>query len=615
MNSDFNQIKRVVVYRIGSLGDTLVVLPAFHLVRRAFPEAHITLLTNIPVAAKAAPMEAVLGRGNFYDDVIRYSVSLRDVRGLRELSRQLIDGNYDCLVYLAIPKGGVFTSIRDYLFFRSCGIRQIIGIPFSKRGLQWQPIPGSELYTSETVRTLECLQALGAVDLRDGKCWDLQLTDAETGAAEMQIGQHAIPQPFLAASVGTKIQPNDWEEPNWKNLFGRLAAEYPGLPLVLLGAGEERERCERLMEIWNGPKANLCGLTSPRVSAAILRGAAVMICHDSGPMHLAAAAGVPCVAIFSARNPPGVWFPRGEQHTILYHRTPCWGCRLTVCVQEKKACILSITVDEVFGPVVKQLARRGISPRNESAQRAGTTAVREGLASGIRSWSPPDSGKAPRGLSRSEHGLKLGSSFSKIGGDARFHPVPMEEARVRILAVMGRAGRVPPSDFRYIIHVENGTHDGNRTIVVDLFSELCRATEQNDLWLLTVGKPVAVKLADLTEEAGIAERVVELHGMSHEDLCALYSAAEFSLLPSFQEGFLSSLIGAQACGCPVIGTGGPPLHEIGDDGVIRLDPSDLWSSLENLLNVLYAGKDGREPMVRRGLANAALHTSGNAVEP
>ena len=144
-------------------------------------------------------------------------------------------------------------------------------------------------------------------------------------------------------------------------MMARLSAAYPRLPLVMFGSEDERERSGRLLAAWKGSKANLCGVTFPRVSAAVLRSAAVMVCHDSGPMHLAATMGVPCVAIFSARNPPGVWYPRGDGHSILYHRTPCWGCKLTLCVEEKKACILSITVEEVLTAIRKQLERRGIA--------------------------------------------------------------------------------------------------------------------------------------------------------------------------------------------------------------------------------------------------------------
>jgi len=352
--------KRVVVYRIGSLGDTLVALPAFHLVRQVFPQAHITLLTNVPVNAKAAPMSVILQNTNLHDDTLSYPTSLREASKILALRKTLRAGRYDCLVYLTEPKGGFLTSIRDYLFFRLCGIRKIIGIPFSRRTHRPIPVPGSELFMSETGRVLECLRKLGSVDVADPKWWDLRLTPAEISEAEMVLHHHAITGRFLAASVGTKIQPNDWEEHNWKHLTERLAAEFPDLPLVLFGANEERDRCDRLMEIWKGPKANLCGVTSPRVSAAILRSAAVMVCHDSGPMHLAATMGVPCVAIFSARNPPGVWYPRGNNHTVLYHRTPCWGCKLTMCTEHGKACILSITVEEVHAAVRKQLERGGI---------------------------------------------------------------------------------------------------------------------------------------------------------------------------------------------------------------------------------------------------------------
>jgi ADP-heptose:LPS heptosyltransferase len=72
-------------------------------------------------------------------------------------------------------------------------------------------------------------------------------------------------------------------------------------------------------------------------------------------MHLAAAVQTRCVAVFSARNPPGVWFPYGTQHRVLYRRVDCEGCRLNTCIVQKKKCILSITVDEVLAQVVSVL--------------------------------------------------------------------------------------------------------------------------------------------------------------------------------------------------------------------------------------------------------------------
>lgn len=71
--------------------------------------------------------------------------------------------------------------------------------------------------------------------------------------------------------------------------------------------------------------------------------------------------GVPSIAIFSARNPLGVRYPRGENHTVIYHGTPCSGCKLTMCIEQLDACILSITVDEVHEAVRIRLERGGFS--------------------------------------------------------------------------------------------------------------------------------------------------------------------------------------------------------------------------------------------------------------
>lgn len=357
--SQRESFKRVVVYRVGSLGDTLIVLPAFHLARKAFPQAHITLLTSFPINAKAAPMESILQNTGLYDDTLRYPTSLRSIRELWTLRKKLRAGRYEALVYLAKPKGGILASIRDWIFFRACGIRTLSGIPFRKETLECLPIPGTELFTSETVRTLDAVRSLGEVNVKEERWWDMRLTAEEISEADRLLADHGIDAPFLAASVGTKIPAKDWEEQNWAELTRRLASQYPQMPLVLFGVSEEQERSQRLAALWHGATANLCGVMSPRVSAAVLRRAAVMVCHDSGPMHLAATMGVPCVAIFSARARPGEWYPRGENHAIFYRKTPCWGCGLADCIEEKKECILSITVDEVLAAVQQRLSARG----------------------------------------------------------------------------------------------------------------------------------------------------------------------------------------------------------------------------------------------------------------
>lgn len=65
-------------------------------------------------------------------------------------------------------------------------------------------------------------------------------------------------------------------------------------------------------------------------------------------MHLAAAAGTPCVALFSARDWPGAWYPYGVEQRVFRKALECEGCYLVECVEHANECLMRITVDEVI---------------------------------------------------------------------------------------------------------------------------------------------------------------------------------------------------------------------------------------------------------------------------
>ena len=113
---------------------------------------------------------------------------------------------------------------------------------------------------------------------------------------------------------------------------------------------------------------NLCGKLTPRESAACFARSKLFLGHDSGPMHLAAAVGTPCVAIFAARNLPRVWFPYGKQHRVIYHEVDCMGCGLETCIVEGKRCLRGISVDEAYATVAEALSSPGSRTVGASAR-------------------------------------------------------------------------------------------------------------------------------------------------------------------------------------------------------------------------------------------------------
>ena len=345
--------KRVLIYRLGSLGDTLVALPALHLVAQAFPRAERRMLTNFPVNVKAPPAAAILENTGLVHGFLRYAVGMRNPRELLSLWWQVFRWRPEVLVYLGSSRG-VKSAQRDAAFFKACGIRRLIGVPLTEDMQQSRWEIADEALESEGARLVRNIAELGDACIDAPESWDLHLTVTEKARAD-EVLRAATGMPLVAVSVGTKVQSKDWGRENWRALLSGIARIYPGHALALSGAPEESDASEFAAAGWRqaggGPVANLCGVLTPRQSAAVFAKARVFIGHDSGPMHLAAAVQTPCVAIFAARNKPRVWFPYGRQHRVIYHQTECWGCGLETCVVERKRCLTSITVEEVLREV------------------------------------------------------------------------------------------------------------------------------------------------------------------------------------------------------------------------------------------------------------------------
>jgi ADP-heptose:LPS heptosyltransferase len=359
--------KRVLVYRLGSLGDMLIAVPSLHLVARAFPGAERRMLTNVPVHAKAPPAAAILESSGLVDRYMRYAVGTRSVKELAGLWWRIFRWRPQVLVYLAGPRG-VQNARRDAAFFKLCGVKRLVGVPLTEDMQQnFYGSPTGDAWEGnlepEAARLARNIAELGDARLDDPASWAIGITEAEQARADAAIGPEALALRPIAVSVGTKVQAKDWGRENWRALLAAMAREFPGRALLLAGAPEESEASEFAAEGWRasggGPVVNLCGKLTPRESAAAFARAELFVGHDSGPMHLSACVGTPVVAIFAARNIPRQWFPFGDRHRVVYHRVECWGCGLETCIEQQKKCLMSITVEEVMEAVRGVMSERG----------------------------------------------------------------------------------------------------------------------------------------------------------------------------------------------------------------------------------------------------------------
>ena len=343
---------RILIYRLGSMGDTVVSLPCLHLIAKVFPASERVLLTNFPVDRKAASASAIIGESGLIHGYMRYTSGARNALELARLWWRIFRFRADTLVYL-MPVRSLASVKRDLMFFRSTGIRSILGVP-TQESLTHKFDEDTKRFESEAMRLARTLCSLGEANPENIKNWDLCLTEAETKSARQQLSDLQGTS-FIVCGPGTKMQAKDWGTDNWQKLLARLSAALPTHSLVLIGAFEDQLASQAIAHYWSGTCLNLCGKLTPRETAAVIAGSDIFLGPDSGPMHLAAAVGTPAVIAFSARGKPGIWFPVGDQHQVLYQKTDCFGCGLETCIEKQKICLNSITVDAMYQAAIKAL--------------------------------------------------------------------------------------------------------------------------------------------------------------------------------------------------------------------------------------------------------------------
>jgi ADP-heptose:LPS heptosyltransferase len=305
----------VLIFHIGSIGDTVVMLPCLHAIARHLPDYRRILLTNKPDSARASSAEAVLGASGLIDGAEYYPPGLGSPIAALSLVRRLRATGARTLVYLA-PRTSIWQVRRDLPFFRLAGIRRFLGLPESQQALARRVDLHGNLEPEAQYLARKLSRDI-PVDLGAAN-WDLKLSAAESAAAQDRLAALPAGLTRVALAPGAKWASKDWGEARWTSLVQQIWARTPHVCLVMLGAADEHALAQRILSHWNGSALNLCGELTARVSAAVLGRCGVLVCHDSGPMHLAATQGTRCVALFGNLNQPRQWFPWGDQHRVIH---------------------------------------------------------------------------------------------------------------------------------------------------------------------------------------------------------------------------------------------------------------------------------------------------------
>ena len=350
---DFSDFNNILIYRIGHLGDTIVALPAFWEIRTRFPDSKITLLTNSDAKNKNyLTAKNILPAQGLFDNYLSYDNSAENYSKAvtyTKLFLQIKKNKFDCLFYLSTRNRTAYQIERDLKFFRFAGITQIYGAEYLKKNQldfkQTRPLPAVE---PEYKFLLDCLP-FGKTENFSKIKHEIGLTIAEKKQAETWLkkncGADYAEKKLVAVAPGSKWSSKIWSEKKYAQVLINLVEKFDIFP-VIFGGKEDFETGQRLLsQLPIG--ANSAGSLNIRESFAALEKCVFYLGNDTGTMHMSAAVGIPCVAVFAATDYKSRWYPFGENNKIFRYTVECEGCHTPNCFNNHK-CLELITTKEVY---------------------------------------------------------------------------------------------------------------------------------------------------------------------------------------------------------------------------------------------------------------------------
>ena len=350
--------RRILVYRCGALGDTIVALPAMRAVHDAFPGAELMLMTANEGQGILWTDEVVRELG-WFSHVITYRArELGSVRGLWGVLARVRARRPDLVVYLGSDHNSGMRVLRDRVFFRLAGVPRFVAATSEKVRFFGRLRRELRQYPHEVDRLLDALRRAG-IPVGPPR-FDLPRREAHVARVTTLLAASGVGamRPLVAMCPGSKQGAKRWPLERYATLGARLIAD--GADVAIIGGPDEARAAEMVAREWPvGRWTVLAGRLSVLESAEALRRAALYVGNDTGAMHLAAAVATPCVAIFAAREPGRSWHPYGEGHVVLRHdEVSCANCYLTECTTEGLRCLTAIDVDAVWSACRAALATR-----------------------------------------------------------------------------------------------------------------------------------------------------------------------------------------------------------------------------------------------------------------
>jgi ADP-heptose:LPS heptosyltransferase len=340
---DWSQVRRVLVVRLRSIGDTVLTTPSLFALRRFLPNTQIDILLEDWVGP-------VLEGSDLVDRVIAIARDSQTARA--RVARELRASRYDVVYNL---HGGTTAT----LLTRATGAKHRVGFEhYQYARLHNHVAPSSlEIWRRPSLHSVEQQLALigwTGVPVTDRPPTRLAVTESYLHSVSEKLRaagceDFSAGKPFAVIHPTAAFDTKQWATENFARVAEDLTAR--GLTPIAIVSPKETPVVASLREQSSVQVIGLSDLSLPEVTALASR-ARLFVGNDSGIAHIAAAAGAPCIVIFGSSNVLH-WRPWTTQpNEVVREEMPCQPCHGYFCGEfEKPECILRVPVARVVGAI------------------------------------------------------------------------------------------------------------------------------------------------------------------------------------------------------------------------------------------------------------------------
>ncbi|MDI6889925.1 MAG: lipopolysaccharide heptosyltransferase II [Thermodesulfovibrionales bacterium] len=354
--------KNLLVRGVNWIGDAVMTLPALRVLRKAMPEARISLLVKPWVSP-------IFEKDPNVDEIIIYGAEYRGIIGKVKLSRMLNKKGFSSAI--------LFQNAFDAAFITFlAGIKERVGYDRDGRGFLLTTavsVPQDEGKVHQINYYLNLLKQIGVEAEYSEPYIYLSLDERLSARKFLQDMKRPIVGINPGATYGSAKR---WFPERFAEVTNWFIKDTNG-SVVIFGGRNEVDIAQEIEYLFRrqqsnktlpphpplnkggqeGGVLNLTGKTSLRELTSLISECDVFVTNDSGPLHIACAVGTPLVAIFGSTDPK-LTGPVGYSNVVMSPNLSCSPCFERTCKSNDMRCMYAITSDDVYYGIKKLLPNR-----------------------------------------------------------------------------------------------------------------------------------------------------------------------------------------------------------------------------------------------------------------